>query len=297
MRLRHDDGDTGQICGGEDGGGIEHQGFVGFDGEAGRASRLHGENSRDADDRYVEAHVLVGFGNLYYGKRTAQGCCLDRVFHWGVQRTEEITGSGNGGVSAFHGLDGDAGLGGDDDGLAEVVRGDGLGDGAPVGDVFLLFFIWGAASEDAGFCEEWLKIAGGGDEFDAFVAEHFCNCAQEHVGVASAEVEEELGESPVGTDAGEDLLVFNLAGHDGAGDAFGLEGFDEAGELAEREPVDLDVGVGCGAGVDLGVSLFVDGGDDDLQTMGACGVEEEEGEASVTCDQPEFRHSLTLAQF
>jgi hypothetical protein len=83
----------------------------------------------------------------------------------------------------------------------------------------------------------------------------------------------------------EDLLVLDLAGHDGSSDAFGLEGFDEAGELAEGEPVDVDVGVGCGSGVDVGVGLFVDGGDDYGEVMGACGVEEEEGEAAIASDQ------------
>ena len=147
-----------------------------------------------------------------------------------------------------------------------------------------------AEGEDAGFGEERLEVLGGGDELDAFVAEDLGDGAEEHVGVAGAEVEEELGEAPVGADAGEDLLVLDLAGHDGAGDAFGLEGFDEAGEFAEGEPVDVDVGVGGGAGVDLGVGLFLDGGDDDGEAVGACGVEQQEGEAAVAGDEAEFRH-------
>ena len=202
-----------------------------------------------------------------------------------VRSAEELAGAGDGGVGAFHGLDGDAGLGGDDDGLAKVVGGDGLGDGAAVGDVLLLFFVGCAPGEDAGFCEEGFEIGGGGDEFDAFVAEDLGDGAEEHVGVAGAKVEEELGEAPVGANAGEDLLVLDLAGHDGAGDAFGVEGFDEAGEFAEGEPVDVDVGVGGGAGVDVGVGLFVDGGDDYGEVVGARGVEEEEGEAAVAGDE------------
>ena len=103
---------------------------------------------------------------------------------------------------------------------------------------------------------------GGGDELDAFIAEDFGDRAEQHVGVAGAQVEEEFGETPVGTDGGEDLGVLDLAGHDGAGDARGLEGIDEAGELAERQPVDADGRVGGGAGIDLGIGLFLDGGDD-----------------------------------
>ena len=204
---------------------------------------------------------------------------------WGVEGAEEFPGAGDGGVGAFHGFDRDAGLGGDDDGLAEVVGGDGLGDGAAVGDVLLFFFVGCAAGEDAGFGEERFEVSGRGDQLDAFVAENLGHRAEQHVGVAGAEVEEKLGEAPVGADAGEDLLVLDLAGHDGAGDAFGLKGFDEAGEFAEGEPVDVDVGVGCGAGVDFGVGLFFDGGDDDLEAVGAGCVEQEEGEAAVAGDQ------------
>ncbi len=79
--------------------------------------------------------------------------------------------------------------------------------------------------QDAGLCEEGLEILGGGDEFDALVAEDLCDGAEEHVGVAGAEVEEELGEAPVGADAGEDLLVFDLAGHGGAGGRLRFERF------------------------------------------------------------------------
>ncbi len=88
-----------------------------------------------------------------------------------------------------------------------------------------------------------------------------------------------------GADGGEDLLVPDLTGHDGASDALALEGLDEAGELAEGEPVDVDGGIGGGAGVDLGVGLFLDGGDDYGQVMGAGGFEEQEGEAAVAGDE------------
>jgi len=312
-----DDADVGLVCGGEDGCGVEHEGFAGLDSEAGCTGCLHGLDGGDADYGDVEAHVLIWLGDLYDGEGAAQGggwltCrrllnALSKVgrfgavriaiglavgVSWGVEGAEESAGAGDGGVGAFHGLDGDAGLGGDNDGLAEVVGGDGLGYGASVGDVLLFFFVGGAGGEDARLCEEGLQVGGGRDELDAFVAEDFCDCAEEHVGVAGAEVEEKLGESPVGTDAGEDLLVFDLAGHDGSGDAFGLEGFDETGEFAEGEPVDVDVGVGGGAGVDLGVGFFFDGGDDYGEVVSARGVEEEKGEASVAGDEAEFWHSL-----
>ena len=66
-----------------------------------------------------------------------------------------------------------------------------------------------------------------------------------------------------------------------------LEGVDEAGELAEREPVDADGGVGGGAGIDLGIGLLLDGGDDDRKAVGARGIEQQEREASVAGDESE----------
>ena len=150
---------------------------------------------------------------------------------------------------------------------------------------FCLLFVGRAAGEDAGFGEQRFEVVGGGDEFDALVGEDLGDCAEQHVGVARAQVEQKLGEPPVGTDGGEDLRVLDLAGHHGAGDALGLEGFDETGELAERHPVDADGGVGGGAGVHLGIGLFLDGGDDDGEAMGARGIEQQEREAPVAGDE------------
>ena len=286
ISLLRDDSDAGFIGGGEDCVGIEHEGSASFDGEAGGACGLHGFYCGEADDGYVEAHVLVGFGDLDDGERTAEGsCCLRADAGFGVECAEESTGAGDGGVGPLHGLNGNTGLRGDDDGLAEIVGGDGLGDGASVCDVLFFFFIGRTQGEDAGLCEERLKVLRGGDKLDAFVAEYLRECAEEHVGVAGAEVEKEFGQAPIGANAGEDLFVFDLTGHGGAGDAFGLKGFDEARELAEGEPVDVDVGVSCGAGVDLGVGLFFDGCNDYGEAVGACCVEQEEGEAAVAGDQ------------
>ena len=102
-------------------------------------------NGCDADDRDVEAHVLIGFGYFDDGEGAAEGGGW-RWFRWGwlrLEGAEEFAGAGDGGVGALHGLDGDAGLSGDDDGLAEIVGGDGPGDGAAVGDVLRFFFVGG----------------------------------------------------------------------------------------------------------------------------------------------------------
>ena len=111
---------------------IEEQGSAGFEGEAGGAGVLHGLDGGDADDGNVEAHVLIGLGDFDDGEGAAEG----GGFAVGSSVRKRVAGAGDGGVGAFHGFDGDAGLGGDDDGLAEIVGGDGAGDGAAVGDVF-----------------------------------------------------------------------------------------------------------------------------------------------------------------
>jgi hypothetical protein len=79
--------------------------------------------------------------------------------------------------------------------------------------------------------------------------------------------------------------VFDLTGHDGSGDTFGAEGVDETRELTEGEPVDVDVGIGCGSGVDLRVGLFLDGGHDYSEAVSARCIEEEEGKTTVAGDE------------
>ena len=127
---------------------------------------------------------------------------------------------------------------------------------------------------------------GGGDELDAFVGEDFGDRAEEHVGVAGAEVEEELGEAPVGADGGEDLLVLTWPAMTARVTPSRLEGFDELRELAEREPVDVDVGVGGGAGVDLGIGLFLDGGDDDVRPWARAASRSRKGKRPLPAMRP-----------
>ena len=113
-RLLCDERDAGLVGGGDDGGGVEEQRTAGIDGEAGGAGAGHGFDGGEADDGDVEAHVLLGLGDLDDGEGAAEG-------GGGlVEAAHQRAGALDGGVGAFHGFDGDAGLGGDDDGLAEV---------------------------------------------------------------------------------------------------------------------------------------------------------------------------------
>ena len=89
------------------------------------------------------------------------------------------------------------------------------------------------------------------------------------------------------------LLVLDLAGHDGAGNSGGLEGLNQPRKFAEREPVDLDSGIGGSAGVHLRIGLFLERRDDDLFAVGAGGFEQQERKAAVAGDQTEFLRSDT----
>ena len=99
-----------------------------------------------------------------------------------------------------------------------------------------------------------------------------------------AERHQQFRQFPVGTDGAEDLLVLDLSGHDGLGDALALESFDQLAELAEGEPVDRSGPVL----LDLGRSLLLDGRYDDFGAVGAGGVKDEERELTVAGDEAEF---------
>ena len=81
--------------------------------------------------------------------------------------------------------------------------------------------------------------------------------------------------------------MLHLPGHYGPANAFGVKGLDEARELAKRHPVDANVGVGCCAGIDRRIGLFLDGSDDDGKAVGARRVQQEKREAAIAGDQAE----------
>ena len=106
------DSNAGLVCGGDDGCGVEEKRLACFDGETGCTCGLHGANGRDTDDGNIEAHVLVGFGDFDDGEGAAKGgwgwvCWAGAGCACNVQSAEEFAGAGDGGVGAFHGLDGD----------------------------------------------------------------------------------------------------------------------------------------------------------------------------------------------
>src|SRR3569623_3584021 len=114
-----DYGDASLVCGANDGGSIEEQRTSSLQSEAGCASSLQRLNGANTDDGDVEAHVLVRLGDLHYGESATQS--RGRV----AEAMHQCTGALNRHVGPFHGYEGDARLGSDDAGLAQVVAGDG----------------------------------------------------------------------------------------------------------------------------------------------------------------------------
>ena len=98
----------------------------------------HGLNGRDADDRHVEAHILIWLGDLDDGqaalKRGRVAVASDRI---------RLAGALDGRVRAFHGLHGHAGLRGHHHRLANVEAGHGARHSQAVLNVLALLFVRG----------------------------------------------------------------------------------------------------------------------------------------------------------
>jgi hypothetical protein len=70
-----------------------------------------------------------------------------------------------------------------------------------------------------------------------FFGQHLGHRADQRIGVAHGEAQQDLGQLAVRADGAEDHLVLHLPGHDGLGDALGLEGLDQLAQLAQAQPV------------------------------------------------------------
>ena len=68
---------------------------------------------------------------------------------------------------------------------------------------------------------------------DAFIRQNLGDRAQQSIRIARAQRQQQLRQSPIGPDAGKNLLVLDLPRHDGAGHAFSLECLNQFGELAQ----------------------------------------------------------------
>src|SRR5215469_12727718 len=111
---------------------VEKETAAGVEGQARPSGGTHDLDRLDANDGYIEAHVLIGLGDFHDREAAAQSGGI------ALERAHQVARAFDGGVGAFHGFDRDAGGFGDDDGLADVVLCKVTGNGAAVSNVLLL---------------------------------------------------------------------------------------------------------------------------------------------------------------
>src|SRR5215468_4034599 len=101
--LVDDDRDLALVGGISHSVSVKEQAFARIERQAGGAGCAHDFDGFDADDRDIEAHILIRFGDLDDGKGTAEGGSL------AGERAHDLSGALDGRIGAFHGLDGNAG--------------------------------------------------------------------------------------------------------------------------------------------------------------------------------------------
>ena len=193
-------------------------------------------------------------------------------------------GAQDGCVGAFHGFNRNAGGFGDHHRLPDIEPCQVMGDRAAIRDVGLLGVTRSArlvstpsvASIGSSSSVEFIRVMPSS-------ARTLADCADQRIGIARRQREQKLRQPPVGLDAAEYLLVLDLPGHDGAGDARALERLDQLGQLAQRQPMNR----GGSVLLDLGRGLFLDGGDNNFQALGTSGLEHQQRELAVAGDQAE----------
>ena len=121
---------------------------------------------------------------------------------------------------------------GNDHRLPDIVLREIAGYRATVVDVLMFLFGRSALGENSGLGQERLQQPCGFLQRDAFIRQNLRYRSEQGIGVAGGEREQKFCQSPVRTDAGKNLLVLHLPGHDGAAHAFALEGLDQLGEFS-----------------------------------------------------------------
>ena len=113
---------------------VQKQAAAGIKGETSRTGLLHGIDGVQTNHRHIEAHILVGLGDLDHGERSAQG----RGFLAQRRRLHNFASAKNCCVGAFHRFHGNASGFGNDHGLTDVEAREMVCDRPSVGDVGLL---------------------------------------------------------------------------------------------------------------------------------------------------------------
>ena len=175
-----------------------------------------------ADDRHVEAHVLLRLGHLD-DPHAGPG---------------ELPGAADHLVGPFHRLDRDHRL---------VLHGDRLADverrrsrrpcGSRTRNPRAPRSLGARSVSTPSPGEQRLEERRRVQQLDALVAHHVGDRRNQRIGVARLEPGEHRQQRQIGHDAGEDLDVLDLPGHHRLGDAGRLENLDALAQVAERDPV------------------------------------------------------------
>src|ERR1035437_4326322 len=253
---------------------VEHQGSPGFHGEDGGARLLHHRNRVQPDHGDVEQEML------------AAARYLD---HRHAPAIDQRGGAAQHGVGALHGLHGHTGAFANGDSLSHVEAGQRIGHAAAVFDIRQLFLGRLAARHHAGGGQQGLEQRGGIAQLNAFVGQNLNHAADQAIGILCREGGEQLKQTPVGGDGGEDFGMLHLAAHHDLGDAILLADLDHLAELAEGDPV-----AARGERLHFLGSFFLDGDDRDREPKLACAFQREQREAAVAGDQSVACHGSHL---
>ena len=161
----------------------------------------------DADDRHVEAHVLIRLRDLDDPDAGAG----------------QLSGARDHRVGALHRLDGDDRRGLHRDRLADVEAGDRIGDAVAELEIRLLVVGRRRARQHARAREQRREERRRVQQLDAVLAQHVGDAGDERVGVLGLEPHQHAEQRHVGHDVGEELRVLDLPGHHGLRDAGSLE--------------------------------------------------------------------------
>ena len=202
--------------------GFDEEGPSGFDGESGKSGRGPGFEGQGADNRDIEAEILVRFGNLYRDGLAASegGAALDRLI---------------GALESFHGEDGAIA---DYDGLADIEATDFFGDAKTERDIIIGPAPRGWSGKMSYGGEKFLEERGCGKKFDARFGELIGDRTKKCLGIAFLEFGQHEKRGEVGAEV-EEIFRGNLSGHDGLTGAGLFRVGDEFAELSDPQPPEV----------------------------------------------------------
>ena len=120
-----------------------------------------------------------------------------------------------------------------DDRLTHIESCDGIRNAITEGEILLLILRRAAGCEDPFAGKERAEERRRVHQLDTVITHHVGDRGDQRVGVSRLEAGEYRQKGQVGDDAGKDLRVLDLPGHQGARDPVGLENLDTLAQVAE----------------------------------------------------------------